>query len=56
MRRSIDGLMAIIRDARDFLEKNIHSGKFEKVTLIRNSREPDDFMELYDISTIPKEY
>lgn len=36
--------------------KNVHTGKFEEVALIRNSRELDDFMEQYDISTISKEY
>lgn len=36
--------------------KNIHTGKFEEVTLIRSNRELDDFMKLYDISTITKEY
>ncbi len=36
--------------------KDIHTGKFEEVMLIRTDRDLDDFMELYDISTITKEY
>lgn len=36
--------------------KNIHTGKFEEVTLIRNSRELDKFMEEYGINMITKEY
>lgn len=36
--------------------KNIHTGKFTEVTLIRNSKELDEFMELYDIRTMTKEY
>ena len=36
--------------------KNIHTGKFTEITLIRNSKELDEFMEMYDISTITKEY
>lgn len=36
--------------------KNLHTGKFEEIRLIRDSKELDDFMEEYDISTITKEY
>lgn len=36
--------------------KNIHTGKFEEVTLIRNERELKEFMEMYGIETISKEY
>ncbi len=36
--------------------KDKRTGKFEEITLIRNSKELDDFMEAYDISTITKEY
>lgn len=36
--------------------KNIHTGVFTEITLIRNSKELDEFKELYDISTITKEY
>lgn len=36
--------------------KNIHTGKFEDVMLIKDIRDLDKFMEMYDISTIEKEY
>lgn len=36
--------------------KNVHTGKFEDVMLIKDSRDLDKFMEMYDISTIEKEY
>lgn len=36
--------------------KNIHTGKFEDVMLIKDSGDLDKFMEMYDISTIEKEY
>ena len=36
--------------------KDLHTGKFEEIRLIRYSKELDDFMEEYDISTITKEY
>lgn len=36
--------------------KDIHTGKFEEVMLIRTDRDLDDFMEMYDVSTITKEY
>lgn len=36
--------------------KDIHTGKFEEVTLIRNDRELKEFMEQYDIDNITKEY
>lgn len=36
--------------------KNIHTGEFTEITLIRSSKELDEFMETYDISTITKEY
>lgn len=36
--------------------KNIHTGKFEDVMLIKDSRELNKFMDMYDISTIEKEY
>ncbi len=36
--------------------KNIHTGKFEEVVLIRNKKDLDRFMEIYDISDISKEY
>ena len=36
--------------------KNIHTGKFEDVMLIKDSRDLNEFMEMYDISTIEKEY
>lgn len=36
--------------------KNIHTGKFEEVMLIRNQKDLDYFMEMYEIDTITKEY
>lgn len=36
--------------------KNIHTGKFEDVMLIRNDKDLDDFMKMYGISTVTKEY
>ncbi len=36
--------------------KNLHTGKFEEVMLIRNQKELDSFMEMYEIDTITKEY
>lgn len=36
--------------------KNIHTGKFEDVMLIKDIRDLDKFMEMYDISTLEKEY
>jgi len=36
--------------------KDIRSGKFEEVTLIRNNQELREFMEMYGISEVTKEY
>ncbi len=36
--------------------KDIHTGKFEEIMLIRDGRDLDTFMEMYDISAISKEY
>ena len=36
--------------------KDIHTGKFEEVMLIRNDRDLDWFMEKYDMAAITKEY
>lgn len=36
--------------------KNIHSGKFEEIMLIRNEKDLDTFMEMYDIADLMKEY
>lgn len=36
--------------------KDINSGKFEEVMLIRNEKELDAFMQLYNIKDIVKEY
>lgn len=36
--------------------KNIHTGHFEEVMLIRDDRDLDHFLELYDIEAITKEY
>lgn len=36
--------------------KNIHTGRFEEVMLIKSDRDLNEFMKTYDIDTITKEY
>lgn len=36
--------------------KNIHTGKFEEIMLIRGEKELNAFRKMYDIDTITKEY
>ena len=36
--------------------KNIHTGKFEEILLVRNQKDLDQFMEMYGIDTVTKEY
>lgn len=36
--------------------KNIHTGKFEEISLIRNRKELEDFMDMYGIDSVEKEY
>lgn len=36
--------------------KNIHTGKFEEITLIRSRKDLDVFMEMYGIDSMEKEY
>lgn len=36
--------------------KDIHTGKFEEIMLIRSERELNMFKEMYGISSITKEY
>ena len=36
--------------------KNVHTGKFEEIMLIRNGDDLDAFMKMYNISEISKEY
>lgn len=36
--------------------KNIHTGKFEEVMLIRNSGDLERFKKTYDLTDITKEY
>lgn len=36
--------------------KNIHTGKFEEVMLIRNEKELEEFKKRYGISKMEKEY
>ncbi len=36
--------------------KDIRTGKFEEVMLIRNDQELNEFMEMYGVSKITKEY
>lgn len=36
--------------------KNIHTGRFEEVMLIRSDRDLEKFMEMYGIDKVTKEY
>ncbi len=36
--------------------KNIHTGKFEEVMLIRNDRDLEEFKEKYGVESVGKEY
>jgi len=36
--------------------KNLHTGKFEEVMLIKSEKDLDDFKNMYDIKVLPKEY
>ena len=36
--------------------KDIHTGNFEEIMLIKNDRDLDAFMQLYDVKDISKEY
>jgi len=36
--------------------KDIHTGQFQEVMLIKDSKDLDDFMEMYDVAAIMKEY
>ena len=36
--------------------KNIHTGKFEEVMLIRSDKELDVFKAMYDLDDVTKEY
>ena len=36
--------------------KNIQTGKFEEIMLIRDDKDLNNFMKMYGISTISKEY
>ena len=36
--------------------KNIHTGKFEEIMLIRDEKDLNEFKEMYDIDTVAKEY
>lgn len=36
--------------------KNIHTGKFEEIMLIKNEKDLTDFKEMYGIENIGKEY
>lgn len=36
--------------------KDIRTGKFEEVMLVREKKDLDDFMKRYGVSTISKEY
>lgn len=36
--------------------KNIHTEKFEEIMLIRNKQDLEEFMKMYGLETIKKEY
>lgn len=36
--------------------KNIHTGKFEEIMLIRDEKDLSTFMEMYGIEAVTKEY
>lgn len=36
--------------------KNIHTGRFEEVMLIKSDKDLNEFMKTYDIDTVTKEY
>lgn len=36
--------------------KDIHTGHFEEIMFIKTDRDLDEFMEMYDVATITKEY
>lgn len=36
--------------------KDIHTGKFQEVMLIRNEKDLENFMTMYDLDNVPKEY
>lgn len=36
--------------------KDIHTGHFDEIMLIRNAADLDTFMEMYDVAAISKEY
>ena len=36
--------------------KNIHTGKFEEVMLIRSDKELDVFIDMYELDDVAKEY
>lgn len=36
--------------------KDIHTGKFQEVMLIRSERDVEEFKRMYDLQEIPKEY
>lgn len=36
--------------------KDIHTGQFQEVMLIKDSKDLDEFMEMYDVAAITKEY
>lgn len=36
--------------------KDIRTGKFQEVRMIRNARELDEFKEMYGLTEVPREY
>lgn len=36
--------------------KDMHTGKFEEVMLIKNDKDLDDFKRMYDLKDVKKDY
>lgn len=36
--------------------KNIHTGRFEDIMLIRDEKDLQEFMQMYDLTEVSKEY
>lgn len=36
--------------------KNVHTGKFEDIMLVKNKKDLETFMKMYEIESIEKEY
>lgn len=36
--------------------KDVHTGKFQEIMVIRSSKDLDDFRQMYGLGDVPKEY